>query len=45
MPDETNGINYAVNCYKEVARFSVSLVMSLFVSFDEICGTAILSSE
>ena len=38
--DETNGVNNAVRCYKEAVQFSVSFVMSMFVSFDKICRTA-----
>ena len=33
MPDETNGINNAVSCYKAAVQFSASFVMSLFASF------------
>jgi len=33
MPDETNGINNAVSCYKEAVQFSVFFVTSLFASF------------
>ena len=33
MPDETNGINNAVSCYKEAVQFSTSFVMTLFASF------------
>jgi len=41
MPDETNGINSAVTCYKEVVQFSAFFVTSLFASFlNEICETA-----
>ena len=40
-PDETNGINTAVSCHKEAVQFSDSFVMSLFATFDEICGTAL----
>jgi len=29
MPDETNGINYAASCYKEIVQFSTSIVMSV----------------
>ena len=32
-PDETNGINNAVSCYKETAQFSASFVTSVFASF------------
>jgi len=40
-PDETNGVNNAVSCYKEAVQFSASFVTSLFASFfDEICETA-----
>ena len=40
MSDETNGVNNAVNCYKEAVQFSATFVTSLFARFDEICGTA-----
>ena len=39
-PDETNVVTSAVSCYKEADQLSVSFVMSLFASFDEICGMA-----
>ena len=41
VPDETNGINNAVNCYKEAVQFSATFVVLLFAVFDEICGTAV----
>jgi len=37
LPDETNGINSAVCCYKEAVQFSASFIMSLF---DKACGMA-----
>jgi len=33
-------LNKAVSCYKEAVQFSASFVMSMFASFNEICGTA-----
>jgi len=38
-PDETNGVNNAINCYKAAVQFDASFVTSLFASFDEICRT------
>jgi len=38
-PDEINGVNNALSCYKEAVQFNASFVTSLFASFDEICGT------
>jgi len=32
-PDDSNGVNNAVSCYKEAVQFSASLVTSLFASF------------
>ena len=32
-PDETNGVNNAVSCYKEAVQFSASFVTSLFACF------------
>jgi len=32
-PDETNGVNNAVSCYKEAVQFLAPLVTSLFASF------------
>jgi len=32
MPGESNGVNNAVNCYKETVQFSASFVTSLFAT-------------
>ena len=32
-PDETNGVNNAVSCYKEAVLFSAFFVTSMFASF------------
>jgi len=42
IPDETNGVNNAISCYKEAAQFSGAFVTSLMPDFDEICGTAMI---
>jgi len=41
MPNETNGVNNAVGCYNEAVQFSACFVVSLFASFNDICGTAV----
>jgi len=33
MPNETNGVNNAINCYIEAVQFSASFATSLFTSF------------